>query len=218
MKIVEHSKTKWVPAMLLVMFLPGTALAQQASSLEERLRSELRGTTQQLRNLQSRQASLEAARSNAEIQLEAARARIAELEGRVDATQNRMAAQQRSSAARVAASQERTEQVRGAYDELLQLARNKEAERQKLAQSLKQHEAELQTCVIRNEEMYRAGKAILVEYESLGAGSLFKMRQPLASSSRVEFEKRAQDLGDRLYNAQVQVVRSEESGGDATDQ
>ncbi|WP_278350833.1 DNA repair protein [Marinobacter nauticus] len=219
MIVVENIKAKWLPAaaMMLAVSLPGLAPAQQ-SSLEERLRSELRGTIQQLNNLQSRQANLEAARANAEAQLEAAHARIAKLEGQIDAGQNRMKALQRSSAARVAASQERAEQVRSAYDELLQLARNKEIERLNLAQTLQQREAALQTCVGRNEEMYRAGKDILAEYENLGAGSLFMMRQPLATSSRVEFENRAQDLGDRLYNAQVQVVRAEESGDDATDQ
>src|SRR5690554_7655723 len=112
MIVVENIKAKWLPAaaMMLAVSLPGLAPAQQ-SSLEERLRSELRGTIQQLNNLQSRQANLEAARANAEAQLEAAHARIAKLEGQIDAGQNRMKALQRSSAARVAASQERAEQV-----------------------------------------------------------------------------------------------------------
>jgi len=215
MKVVENTKAKWLTAavMVLAVSLPGLSLAQQ-SSLEERLRAELRGTTQQLRNLQSQQASLEAARSNAEAQLEAARARIAELEARLDAAQGRVVSQQRSSAARIAASQERAEQVRGAYDELLQLARAKEAERVSLKRTLEQRESELQTCVTRNEEMYQAGKDILKEYESLGAAGLFKMRQPLATASRVEFENHAQALGDRLYNAQVDVVRAEDTGGE----
>lgn len=213
MKKADNVKTKWFPATLtlLVLALPAWAQAQQ-SSLEERLRTELRNTTQQLRDLQSRQAGLEAARSNAEVQRDAARAQVAKLQARLDAVEGNLASQQRSSQARIAASRERAQQMRDAYDELLTLAKGKETERLTLQKALQQRTAELQTCVSRNEEMYMAGKEILSAYESLGAGSLFKMRQPLATSSRVEFENRAQEMGDRLYNAQVGVVRSDQDG------
>lgn len=208
---------------LTLLMLPTIASAQQAS-LEERLRTELRNTTQQLRELQSRQARLEAARSNleaalsnAEAQRDAAQAEVAHLKAKLKSAQGHLSSQRQNSQAQIAATQERAEQVRGAYDELLTLARGKEKARQQLQNALKKRTDVLNTCISRNEEMYKAGKEILSVYESLGAGSLFKIRQPLATSTRVKFENEAQAMGDRLYNAQVGVVEKQpEQNGDDT--
>tara|TARA_R110001606_G_scaffold81584_1_gene187544 strand:+ start:7079 stop:7726 length:648 start_codon:yes stop_codon:yes gene_type:complete len=192
----------------LALTLTPVAWGQQQESLETRLRAELRSTTQQLRDLQSRQTGLEAARVSAEAQRDSARARAQQLQAQLDAARGTLKTQQRSSQARLTASQERTDQMRGAYDQLLTLAREKEAERLALRKVVQERSESLQTCVARNSELYDAGREILDAYQSLGAGSLFKMRQPLAASARVRFENNAQAMGDRLYDNQVQVVQA----------
>lgn len=192
--------------LLLALTLAPVAWGQQQQSLETRLRAELRATTQQLRDLRSRQAGLEAARVSAEAQRDSARARAEQLQAQLDAARGTLKTQQRSSHARLAASQERTDQMRGAYDQLLTLAREKETERLALRKAVQERSTSLQTCIARNGELYDAGREILDAYQSLGAGSLFKMRQPLAASARVKFENNAQAMGDRLYDNQVQVV------------
>lgn len=214
---------RWVLALMLMIGLmaPLSSWGQASQSLEERLRAELRNTTQQLRDLQSRQARLEAARADAEAQRDAALERVKVLQTRLDAVEGKMDAQRRASHSRIAATQERAEQVRGAYDELLALARQKEAQRLTLEKQARQKTAALRTCVERNEELYKAGREILDAYQNLGSGSLFRMRQPLAASARVKFENQAQDYGDRLYNNQVQVVEKPETppdGGESDEQ
>lgn len=189
-----------------------TAWAQAPESLEQRLRAELRNTTQQLRDLQSRQARLEAARAKAESQRDEALAQVETLQARLDDREGRLSAERRASRSRLAASQERAQQVRGAYEELLALAREKEAQRITWEKQARERAAALRTCVERNEALFSAGREILDAYQNLGSGSLFRMRQPLAASVRVEFENEAQAFGDRLYNNQVQVTdQSEEA-------
>jgi chromosome segregation ATPase len=195
-----------------------TAWAQAPESLEQRLRAELRNTTQQLRDLQSRQARLEAARVKAESQRDDALAQVEALQARLDDREGKLTAERRASRSRIAASQERTQQVRGAYDELLALAREKEAQRMTWEKQARERAAALRTCVERNEAMFSAGREILDAYQDLGSGSLFRMRQPLAASARVAFENRAQAFGDRLYNNQVQVTEPPSDDGEQTDQ
>lgn len=198
---------RWPLALTLMFALlsPLTAWGQASQSLESRLRAELRSTTQQLRDLQSRQSRMEAERVNAEAQRDAALARVEALQGRLNDSEGEIQAQRRASQSRVAASQQRAEQVRGAYDELLALARQKEAQRLTLEKQARQQSAALQTCVERNGALYQAGREILDAYQHMGSGGIFRMRQPLAASARVKFENQAQDFGDRLYNNQVQV-------------
>jgi len=78
--------------------------------------------------------------------------------------------------------------------------------------------AALRTCVERNEALFSAGREILDAYQNLGSGSLFRMRQPLAASARVEFENQAQAFGDRLYNNQVQVTEAPSDDGEPDNQ
>ena len=105
-----------------------------------------------------------------------------------------------------------------AYDELLALAREKEAQRMTWEKQARERAAALRTCVERNEALFSAGREILDAYQNLGSGSLFRMRQPLAASARVEFENQAQAFGDRLYNNQVQVTETSSDDGEQTDQ
>lgn len=221
MRIFLTPRRMLVLTLMLGLMMPLASWGQASQSLEERLRAELRNTTQQLRDLQSRQARLEAARADAEAQRDAALERVETLQARVNATEGEMDAQRRASQSRIVASQERAEQVRGAYDELLSLAREKEAQRLTLEKQTRQQSAALQTCEERNKELFQAGRDILDAYQNLGSGSLFRMRQPLSASARVKFENQAQGFGDRLYNNQVQVVEKPETpsdGGESDEQ
>ncbi|HAI24442.1 MAG: DNA repair protein [Alloalcanivorax venustensis] len=216
----DRAGARWLLALALMFGLVSVpaAWAQAPESLEQRLRAELRNTTQQLRDLQSRQARLEAARAKAESQRDDALAQVEALQARLDDREGKLTAERRASQSRIAASQERAQQVRDAYDELLALAREKEAQRMTWEKQARERAAALRTCVERNEALFSAGREILDAYQNLGSGSLFRMRQPLAASARVEFENQAQAFGDRLYNNQVQVTETSSDDGEQTDQ
>ena len=108
-----------------------------------------------------------------------------------------------SAQSQIAASNAQLGKFKGAYDELLVLARTKESERAKLAGALAQRDEQVKSCVAKNREMYQAGKDILNAYERVSTGDMMAMRQPFARSARVKFEEQAQEYGDKLYDAQV---------------
>ncbi|MCZ8390251.1 DNA repair protein [Achromobacter xylosoxidans] len=186
------------------------ALPAQAESMEERLRAQLRSTTQQLQQLQSEQAQVNAAKAAAEAQRDAAqkelvalRSQLASAKGQAEKLAGQQEAVMESAQAQVAASHAQLGKFKGAYDELLTLSRAKEAERQTLARTLAQRDTEAKACIAKNREMYEAGKEILNAYERIGTGGILAMKQPFAGSARVKFEEQAQAYGDRLYDAQV---------------
>ncbi|HAX9716082.1 TPA: DNA repair protein [Serratia marcescens] len=185
--------------------MPGSALAVE-QTMEERLRAQLRSTNQQLQAMQSGQAQLQASRNAAEAQLKAVQAQVKQLQTELEHAQNqgKALAQQQDSvrnqaSEQIAASRQQAGQYKQAYDELLALARGKEAERVNLQTHFQQQQAALASCTVKNQKLYALGKEVLAEYESLGTGSLLKMRQPFATSSRVKFDEIAQSYGDRLY-------------------
>ncbi|WP_313624342.1 DNA repair protein [Achromobacter sp.] len=182
----------------------------QAESMEERLRAQLRTTTQQLSQLQGEQAQVNAAKSAAEAQRDAAlkeletlRAQLAQARGQADKLAGQQEAVVESAQAQVAATQAQLGKFKGAYDELLTLARAKESERQALAKHLAQRDEEVKVCVARNRDMYDAGKEILNAYERISTGDILALKQPFAGKARVKFEEQAQAYGDKLYDAQV---------------
>lgn len=199
-------------AAAVALCAAGLSLASgaRAESMEERLRAQLRSTTQQLQQLQSEQAQVNAAKAAAEAQrdaaqkeLESLRAQLAKSQGQAEKLAEQQGAVMESAQAQVAASHAQLGKFKGAYDELLTLARTKEAERQALARNLSQRDEEVKVCVARNRDMYEAGKEILNAYERISTGDILALKQPFAGKARVKFEEQAQAYGDKLYDAQV---------------
>ncbi|CAI1638307.1 Uncharacterised protein [Serratia entomophila] len=191
--------------ILAGLLTPGRGLAAD-QTLEERLRTQLRSTNQQLQALQAGQAQMQAASNAAEAQLKAAQEQVKRLQAALEQAQGesktltqRQESLRSQAAAQIAASQQQTGQYKRAYDELLGLARGKETARASLQGQLQQHQAALASCTLKNQKLYALGKEVLTEYESLGTGSLLKMRQPFATAARVKFDEIAQSYGDKMY-------------------
>ncbi|GEM_PF-226425 len=195
----------YFPCLVLALGFFAAANAS-AESMEERLRAQLRSTTQQLQALQSEQAQANAARVAAENQLAAARAQIDQLTtdlSRNKAKAGQLAEQKQElqdrASAYAAQSSELLDKHKQAYQELLAMARATEAERATLAAGLKEREAQVQQCTLRNQQMYSVAREILEAYERMGIGDVVQIRQPFASQARVKFEELAQTYGDELY-------------------
>ena len=196
----------WAQALLAgAAFAAYASQAAYADSLEERLRAQLRSTTQQLQALQTEQAQATAAKAALESQRDAALAQVKQLTAelaRAKGQAEQLSAQQQGLHDRarqmVEASNEQLGKYKQAYDELLVMARAKEAERQKLDLAFREHDQQLQQCTAKNREMYGVAKEIL------GVAEVMKIRQPFASGARVKFEEMAQKLGDDLYKTQVE--------------
>lgn len=199
--------------LTLIATLLGLGLATQAAygeSMEERLRAQLRSTTQQLQAVQSEQARVRAEQAALVSQRDAALAQVKQLTGERDQARQRAeqldsshAGLREQASQQVAASQAQVGKFRQAYDELLTLSRSRDAERQQLQVSLQQREQALTSCTSKNQDMYVLAKDILGAYESIGFAETLRIRQPFASEARVKFEELAQRYGDDLYKTQV---------------
>ncbi|MDU9396943.1 DNA repair protein [Pseudomonas sp. zfem003] len=184
-----------------------------AEGMEERLRTQLRSTTQQLQALQSEQAQAAAARSAAESQLSTAQAQIKRLEAELakarqqnEQLAGQQAALHEAAQAQVAASNEQVGKFKQAYEELLTRARGVEAARVQLTGDLAARDEQLQQCTTRNHEMYQVAREVLDAYERIDVADVVKLRQPFASRARVKFEELAQSYGDRLYDTQFDTA------------
>lgn len=198
-------RTFHIPGLVLLLGMLATASAS-AESMEERLRAQLRSTTQQLQALQSEQAQSNAARLAAENQLALAQAQIEKLTGDLEKSSSqaeRLVEQKQDLQARAndyaAKSSQLLEQHQQAYQELLGMARNTETERASLQASLEQRTAQVEQCTAKNQDMYRVASEILAAYEGMSMGDLMRIRQPLAGPARVKFEELTQIYGDELY-------------------
>ncbi|WP_277757977.1 DNA repair protein [Pseudomonas sp. A34-9] len=195
------------------------ATGAHAEGMEERLRTQLRSTTQQLQALQSQQAQASAAQLAAQNEAKAAQAQIKQLtaelakaKGVAEQLAEQLAGQQQSlhsqAQAQMAASAEQTGKFKKAYDELLVMARAKEAERSKLQAQLTERDTQVQQCSVKNQQMYGVAKQILTAYENIDVAEVMKIRQPFAGSARVKFDELAQGFGDDLYKTQFDAPQA----------
>ncbi|CEL29071.1 hypothetical protein [Pseudomonas fluorescens] len=191
------------------------ATGASAEGMEERLRTQLRSTTQQLQALRSQQAQASAAQLAAQNEVKAAQAQIKQLTAELAKTKSladQLVGQQQSlhsqAQAQVAASNEQTGKFKKAYDELLVMARAKEAERSKLQAQLTERDTQVQQCSAKNQQMYGVAKQILTAYENIDVAEVMKIRQPFAGSARVKFEELAQGFGDDLYKTQFDAPQA----------
>ncbi|WP_095050700.1 DNA repair protein [Pseudomonas sp. Irchel s3h9] len=204
-------KTRFVLLGLGLLIATGV----NAEGMEERLRTQLRSTTQQLQALQSQQAQASAAQLAAQNEVKAAQAQIKQLSAelaKAKGVAEQLAGQQQSlhsqAQAQVAASAEQTGKFKKAYDELLVLARAKEAERSKLQAQLAERDTQVQQCSVKNQQMYGVAKQILTAYENIDVAEVMKIRQPFAGSARVKFDELAQGFGDDLYKTQFDAPQA----------
>ncbi|WP_447785665.1 DNA repair protein [Pseudomonas germanica] len=204
-------KTRFVLLGLGLLIATGA----HAEGMEERLRTQLRSTTQQLQALQSQQAQASAAQLAAQNEAKAAQAQIKQLSAelaKAKGVAEQLAGQQQTlhsqAQAQVAASAEQTGKFKKAYDELLVMARAKEAERSKLQAQLAERDTQVQQCSVKNQQMYGVAKQILTAYENIDVAEVMKIRQPFAGSARVKFDELAQGFGDELYKTQFDAPQA----------
>ncbi|MGF6347135.1 colicin import membrane protein [Variovorax sp. W2I14] len=220
---------KLLPALVLAALAAtaGVSHAQQppqGQSMEERLRAQLRITTSQLQQAQNELAALKAgqpagAPAAAAGAAPASKSELDALKKELAQSQQQLAAERQARAQASAGGEQLRQQAqatsekataqiaqfRGAYDDLLKLARAAEAERQRLATEAVTQRTALTQCEAKNTQLYAVGQEILRAYETVDLGSVLASRQPFAAQSRVKFEQIAQQYGDKLYEGKFDV-------------
>jgi colicin import membrane protein len=223
MRVSKDRAQHWCSLLTIFVLvsatLNSTALAQEAS-MEDRLRGQLRAVTEQLQQAQNELAQLKSVAASAPKETEKPAAvanskplrdelsrahaqlvRERELRERElrDSRESGFAAGQHQ--ARLAAEKSAAQlmQLRGAYDELLKLARASEADRQVLAKDVALKKTAVSQCEDKNHQLYDIGLEVLQAYEKVDVNTIWSMRQPFAAQSRVKYETVAQEYGDKLY-------------------
>ncbi|HEF5873244.1 TPA: hypothetical protein SAY52_003893 [Burkholderia cenocepacia] len=185
-----------------LLFAAGGAHAQ---SIEDKLRSQLRSTVQELRQLQDSQAQLQSDKAAAEKQRDDALAQLKAMQGQRAAARGDSGAE---AAAKRALAQERAgreqdakslAKYKSAYEDLLAVSRARDAQHTQLEKDVAARDTQLKTCQAHNAELYRVGHEILDAYEHVGIGTFLSSRQPFAQSARVKYDDLAQRYGDALY-------------------
>lgn len=190
-------------ALLLITILLGASQAfGQATSLENRLREQLRATTTELQTVKDNQAALEARVAAAE--RDAAKAQTAKpVAPPADTARLRAAA---ADANAVAAA--RGSELAAAKDKLATMSADlakarAEAERVQQAAAanaaiLTRANTAIGECIAKNDRLAIVANEILDAYRRIDFGTVLASREPFVGKKRLALEQAAQDYDDRL--------------------
>lgn len=194
-------------SVLLAVATPQVAAAQ---TMEDRLRTQLRQSVEELRALQAQQASWQAEKAALEAKVNQAkassgdskqsaaqRAELASLRAELEKARQAANATAGDTAKLQADLAQANEKGRAAIAEINRLT----AERQQIVSAAKEIEGTLAICQTKNQSLYKTGKDILTAYENVGFGKVLLGREPFIQAKRVALENEAQAFGDKLYDA-----------------
>jgi chromosome segregation ATPase len=187
-------------ALLAVATTDGSA---QAQSETDRLRDALRSSTAQVRALEDQRATSQAkltemtrARDALKIEAEAAKAQAKKVEA-----DYRTAVKEFNE--RLEERNQTLEKWKDAYAEAATVARTKDGERAKFETDWKTAKAATKACVVKNQELVRAGRDLLGHIQGITLGDVALGSEPFTGLRRVEIQNLLQDYGDKILNQKV---------------
>ncbi len=190
-------------AVALAASVCSSVTAAQAQSETDRLREALRSATAQTRALEDQRTAIQAqvaevtrARDTfkAEVATAKAQARKAEADYRSAVREFNDRLEERNQA---------LEKWKDAYTEAATVARAKDAERAKFETESKIYKASTRACTLKNQELVKVGRELLVRYEGVTFGDQVVANEPLVGIRRVQIQNLLQDYGDKVLNQKV---------------
>lgn len=196
------SSLRPLTAAVLVLLASGAAHAQN-QSMEERLRAQLRITTTQLQQAQNELAAFKggAAAPSTPGDIDKVKKDLASSQAAERQAREKLSGVKQQNQEALDKANAQITQYRGAYDELLKLARAADAERQRLAGEASLKTLAVTQCEAKNGQLYAVGQEILNAYETLDLATVISARQPFAAQSRIKLDQIAQQYGDKLYES-----------------
>lgn len=180
----------------------GTAAAQ---TIEDKLRTQLRATTEELHQLQDTQVQLQADKVAAEQQRDKALADLKQAQTELAAAKGQSPAAEQALAeekARHAQDSQQLASYQSRYEDLQTQFRAQEAQVHEANAERDTQTAQLHACSDKNTQLYQVGQEILRAYEHIGLGTFLGSRQPFAQAERVKYDNIAQQYGDQLRAGQ----------------
>jgi chromosome segregation ATPase len=187
---------------------------EEAAAAEARLREALRSTTLQLReaqnqviSLQAQQGQLETEKAELKIQAESLNKQIdkqiAEAKADKAAAEKNDAGQKTAIAERdgqIARLKESLEKWKAGYNQVVELAKGKEAERAQLFSRVEVLERLVDDREMKNTELFKIGNEILTRYEKFSLGDALAAKEPFTGFKRARLEALVQDYKDKLVD------------------
>jgi hypothetical protein len=192
------------------------AAEEPTQSVETRLRERLRDTMLQLRDAQAAaetaRAALQAAQTQSADEKQALTDKLAAITKEANA--NKLAAQAvESLKSQVARQDKEIAQLNEGIESCRQaaeLARNKEAERAKLAdEAVIELERLVADRQAKNLALYKIATEILQRYQQFGLGEALTAREPFVGITRVKLQNLVQDYQDKLLNERTTLEKKD---------
>jgi hypothetical protein len=200
-----------LPGLLTTVFSSGLLqAADQANTVEERLRGQLRSTMLQLRDAQNQAATLQSAQAEDEKQKKALTDRVDEL--------TKQAASDKDAATKTIADlnakvtdqttlinqmKDALDKWKEAYNKAVEVATTKEAQRAKFESQAIGLQRRVENDENKNLALYKLGKEVLNRYEKFGLGTAITSREPFVGITKVKLENLVQDYSDKLMDQTV---------------
>lgn len=199
-------------ALLALLPIGRVTAGEPTNNPETKLREALRNSMLQLRDAQNQVATLQAAQTESDQEKATLNEKIKELNAQLAALTKQSAEQKETSEKSIAALnakvtdqdsqltrfKEALEKWKGSYNQLLALARTKEAERSRLAAETILLQRKVEDRETKNAELFKLSNEILARYEKFSLGDALAAKEPFVGSSRVKLENLVQDYQDKL--------------------
>jgi hypothetical protein len=200
-----------LPALLTTVFSSGLLhAADQANTVEERLRGQLRSTMLQLRDAQNQAATLQSAQAEDEKQKKALTDRVDELTKQAasdkDAATKTIAdlnAKVTDQTTQINQMKDALDKWKEAYNKAVEVATTKEAQRAKFESQAILLQRRVENDESKNLALYQLGKEVLNRYEKFGLGTAITSREPFVGITKVKLENLVQDYSDKLTDQTV---------------
>ncbi|MEO6054693.1 MAG: phage major capsid protein [Chthoniobacterales bacterium] len=197
--------------LLLSLFVLGTLKASdQLSPAEQKLRDGLKNTMLQLRDAQTQVSTLQATQAENEQKIQDLTAQLDKLTKQSTAdkqvsekTITELHTRVYDQELNIAKFKEALEKWKKSYNEAAELARNKEAQRAKVANDLILLQRRFDDARTKNNEMFKLGNEILTRYERFGLGDAVTAREPFIGTTRIKFQNLVQDYQDKLTDQKI---------------
>lgn len=196
------------------LLLSCTLFAAPPADPNQRLRDTLKNTMLQLRAVETERAGLQAAHLVDEAKIKELNARVEDLNRKIakitkDAIDEQEAAKkeiqglktkQEAQSTQIAQLQEALEKWKAGYNDVVKIAREREALRAKAVSKAVLDERRLAERERQNLELYVTGREILDRLAGISLGTALTAREPFVGTTRVKLQNLVQDYGDRLQD------------------
>ncbi len=200
---------------LMSVLATGTlSAADQANTMETRLRGLLQSTMLQLQTAQNDNAALISGSAEMQGNLDTLKTQVAKLtknaiadKTATDSAIQDLKARNATQESHIAELAAKAAKLEADLAQAVESGRKTEAERAKLAAetiALNRRVADMQT---KNDAMYKIGKEILSRYEKFGLGDALTAREPFIGVTRIKLQNLVQDYQDKLADQKVAPAR-----------